>query len=546
MSDAPPLTRPTPAAPPDAAGARRPRAPLAVVIPAVLVALALLLPVAYLVLRAVEGGGASLDLLIRPQTVRLLGRTFGLAAAVTASTIAIGVPIAYLTTRTDLPGRRAFTVLTALPLVIPSYVGAFALIAALGPGGLIEGWLAPLGVTRLPEIYGFLGAYLSLTLFTYPYVQLTVQGALRGLDPSIEEASRGLGRGTLATFSRVTLPHLRPSIGAGSLLVALYVLSDFGAVSLMRFSTFTRVIYIQYRSAFDRTSAAVLALVLVACTVAILIAELRVARTPRRTLQRSHGTATRRPPLVRLGRWRWPAAAFCTTVVVAALVIPLTTIAYWLVRGLGAGEQLTLTVGVAWNSVVASGLGAAAAVACALPIAVLAARYRSRLGTVLERTSYAGYALPGIVVALALVFFGARVGSPIYQSLGMLVFAYVVLFLPQSVGTMRSSLLQISPSVEEAARSLGSGPLTALRRVVIPVARRGALAGGALVFLTAMKELPATLLLAPTGYRTLATMIWNASSEAFFARAAAPAVALILLGSVPLAFLIVRQRDLAQ
>lgn len=546
MSDAPPLTRPTPAAPPDAAGARRPRPPLAVVIPAVLVTLALLIPIAYLVLRAVGGGSGALDLLLRAQTVRLLGRTFGLAAAVTASTIAIGVPIAYLTTRTDLPGRRAFTVLTALPLVIPSYVGAFALIAALGPGGLIEGWLAPLGVSRIPEVHGFPGAYLSLTLFTYPYVQLTVQGALRGLDPSIEEASRGLGRGALATFSRVTLPHLRPSIGAGSLLVALYVLSDFGAVSLMRFSTFTRVIYIQYRSAFDRTSAAVLALVLVACTIAILVVELRMARAPRRTLQRTHGTAARKPPLIRLGRWRWPAAAFCTTIVVAALVIPLTTIAYWLVRGLGTGEQLTLTAGVAWNSVVASGLGAAAAVACALPIAVLAARYRSRLGTVLERTSYAGYALPGIVVALALVFFGARVGSPIYQSLGMLVFAYVVLFLPQSVGAMRSSLLQISPSVEEAARSLGSGPLTALRRVVIPVARRGALAGGALVFLTAMKELPATLLLAPTGYRTLATMIWNASSEAFFARAAAPAVALILLGSVPLGFLIVRQRDLAQ
>jgi iron(III) transport system permease protein len=546
MAEAPPVATPTAEAPAEAAEARRPRPPLLVVLPAVLVALLLLIPITYLVIRAAQGGTDAIDLLLQPRTVTLLTRTFGLAAAVTASTIAIGVPIAYLTTRTDLPARRTFTVLTAIPLVIPSYVGAFALIAALGPGGLIEGWLEPLGVGRLPEIYGFLGAYLALTLFTYPYVQLTVQGALRGLDPSTEEASRSLGRGALATFARVTLPQLRPAIGAGSLLVALYVLSDFGAVSLMRFSTFTRVIYIEYRSLFDRTSAAVLALVLVACTVAILIAELRMARAPRTTLQRAHGTVTRKPPLVRLGRWRWPAAAFCAAVVTAALVVPFTTIGYWLVRGISIGEPITLTVGVAWNSLLASGLGAVAAVAFALPIAVLAARYRSRLGTVLERASYAGYALPGIVVALALVFFGARVGQPLYQSLGMLVFAYVVLFLPQSVGTIRASLLQISPSVEEAARSLGSGPLTALRRVVIPVARRGALAGGALVFLTCMKELPATLLLAPTGYRTLATMIWNASSEAFFARAAAPAVALILLGSLPLAFLIVRQRDLAQ
>jgi iron(III) transport system permease protein len=545
VGESAPVTTPAPAAPPEAAGVRRPRPPLLVVVPAVLVAAAILIPLAYLIIRAVEGGTDTLGVLTRPATATLIWRTFGLAAAVTTATILLGVPLAYLTSRTDLPGRRAFTVLTAVPLVIPSYVGAFALIAALGPGGLVEGWLAPLGLTRLPEIYGFLGAFLALTLFTYPYVLLTVQGTLRGLDPSTEEASRSLGTGAFRTFLRVTLPQLRPSIGAGGLLVALYVLSDFGAVSLMRFSTFTRVIYIQYRSAFDRSSAAMLALLLVVFTAVILIGEMRLARAPRETLRRAHGTAARKPPLVPLGRWRWPAAVFCGGVVTAALVIPMTTIAYWLVRGLRVGETLTLTVGTAWNSLLASALGAVAVVLCALPIAILAARYRSRLGVVLERTAYAGYALPGIVVALALVFFGARVGSPLYQSLGMLVFAYVVLFLPQSVGTIRASLLQISPSVEEAARSLGSGPLEAIWRVIIPVARRGALAGGALVFLTCMKELPATLLLAPTGYRTLATVIWGATSEAFFARAAAPALALVLLGSLPLAFLVVRQRDLA-
>jgi iron(III) transport system permease protein len=546
VSDQTPVATPVATAPPEAGGARRVRPPALVWIPALAVAAAMLLPLVYLVVRAVEGGPDTLALLWRPQTAALLQRTFALAAAVTAATILLGVPLAFLTTRTDLPGRRLFSVLTAVPLVIPSYVGAFALIAALGPGGIVEGWLAPLGVRRLPEIYGFTGAFLALTLFTYPYVLLTVQGTLRGLDPSIEEASRGLGHSALQTFFRITLPQLRPSIGAGSLLVALYVLSDFGAVSLMRFSTFTRVIYIQYRSAFDRSSAAMLALMLVVFTAVVLIGEMRLARTPRESLRRAHGTASRKPPLVTLGRWRWPAAAFCGAVVTAALAFPLTTIVYWLVRGLQAGETLTLTFGTARNSLLASLAGAVAVVLCALPIAILAARYRSRLGVLLERTAYAGYALPGIVVALALVFFGARVGQPIYQSLGMLVFAYVILFLPQSVGTIRSSLLQISPSVEDAARSLGSGPLEALWRVVIPVARRGALAGGALVFLTVMKELPATLLLAPTGFRTLATVIWNASSEAFFARAAAPALALVVLGSLPLAFLVVRQRELAR
>jgi iron(III) transport system permease protein len=529
----------------DAAAVHRPRPPVAVWVTATAIVALLLIPVVYLVIRAVEGGQDALDLLLRPVTIELLWRTFGLAAAVTGASIAIGVPLAYLTTRTDLPARRFFAIATAIPLVVPSYVGAFALIAALAPGGLVESWFGPVVAGRLPRIYGFTGAFLSLTLFTYPYVLLTVQGTLRGLDPSIEEASRSLGRSSLATFFSVTLPQLRPSIGAGSLLVALYVLSDFGAVSLTRYDTFTRVIYIQYRSAFDRSSAAMLALVLVACTAIVLVAEMRLARAPRESLRRAHGTVSRTQQTVALGRWRWPAAALCGSVFLLAIVAPMSTIVVWLVRGIRIGEAWTLTAGTAWNSVLASSLGAAAAVVAALPVAVLAARYRSRMGIVLERAAYAGYALPGIVVALALVFVGARLGQPLYQSLAMLVFAYVVLFLPQAVGTLRTSLLQVSPSVEEAARSLGSSPLVALWRVVIPSARRGAAAGAALVFLTCMKELPATLLLAPTGYRTLATAIWNATAEAFFARAAAPAIVLVLLGSLPLALLVVRQRELA-
>jgi iron(III) transport system permease protein len=153
-----------------------------------------------------------------------------------------------------------------------------------------------------------------------------------------------------------------------------------------------------------------------------------------------------------------------------------------------------------------------------------------------ERASYTGYALPGIVVALSLVFLGVRLG-PLYQSLALLVAAYVVLFLPQAVGAIRTALLQVPVSVEEAARTLGDGPTRALLRAVVPVAKGGALSGGALVFLTVVKELPATLLLAPTGYDTLATRVWATTSEAFFGRASGPALALLLVGSVPLALL---------
>ncbi|HJR24006.1 MAG TPA: ABC transporter permease subunit, partial [Acidimicrobiales bacterium] len=203
----------------------------------------------------------------------LLWRTLLLSVTVTAGCAAIAVPVAWLTVRTDLPLRRFFAVVTALPLAIPTYVGGFALIAALGPRGTLQGWLEPFGVHSLPQLYGFRGAWLVLTLCSYPYVLLTVRSAIRHLDPSLEEASRMLGHGTWTTLFRVVLPQLRPALVAGSLLVALYTLADFGAVSMLRYDSFTRAIFLQYRASLDRSTAAVLGLVLVAVTVVVLSGE---------------------------------------------------------------------------------------------------------------------------------------------------------------------------------------------------------------------------------------------------------------------------------
>jgi iron(III) transport system permease protein len=524
-----------------AAAARGPRRvpgthPL-VWLPATAVGFAMLVPAAYLVVAASELPLERIVAIVTdPATLALTGRTLLLAAAVTGTSLLLGVPIAWLTTRSDMPGRRFFALTTALPLVIPTYVGAFTLVAAFARGGLVETWF---GVVP-PSPYGFWGAYVALTLFTFPYVLLTVQAALRGLDPALEEASRLLGHGPFATFLKVTLPQLRVSAAAGGLLVTLYVLSDFGAVSILRYSTFTRALYVQYRSAFDRAPAAVLGLMLVALTVMFVVLEARTARD-----RGGQFGATRPPrpaPRVAIGRWRWPALALCSLVVLVALVTPITVIVFWLSRGLAAGETATVAMGAAGRSLLAAGLGALASVLAALPVAIWSSRSGSRVARLVERVSFTGYALPGIVVALALVFFGIRVAQPLYQTLAMLVFAYVVLFLPQAVGAIRASMLQVAPDVEAAARTLGSSRLAVLRRVTLPLTRRGALAGGALVFLTVLKELPATLLLAPIGFDTLAVRIWSATSEAFYTRAALPALLLILLGSVPLAIAMVRER----
>ena len=512
-------------------------------VPAALVAVAVVLPLAYLGLRASEAGLEDLgEIVLDPSTLAVLVRSIVLAVVVTAAAVALAVPLAWLTARTDLPGRKVWGVLVALPLVIPSYVGGFVLVSALGPRGMLQGALEPLGVEELPSIYGLPGAALALTLFTYPYVYLTVRAALRGLDPSLEESARSLGSGSFGTFFRVVLPQLRPAVAAGALLVALYTLSDFGAVSLLQFDSFSREIYIQYRSAFDRTPAAVLALMLVALTSIILYLEFR--SRGRAGYHRSTVGATRpSSPPVALGSWRWPALVFCGGVVSLALLIPVGVLFFWLLRGLAGGESLRPVWASALNSVYVSGLAAGVVVLAALPIGILAVRFPGRASASVERLTYIGFALPGIVLALSLVFFGANYAPALYQTLWLLIFAYAVHFLPQAVGAVRSALLQSRPSVEEAARGLGRGPAGVLASVTVPLARGGMLAGAALVFLTAMKELPATLLLGPTEFDTLATQVWNATSGAFFARAAAPALLLILISAVPLYLLTIREPD---
>jgi len=440
-----------------------------------------------------------------------------------------------------VPGRRFWAAATLLPLVLPSYVGAFALIAALGPNGMLQSFLAPLGVERLPSIYGFPGAWLALTLFTYPYVQLSVRASLRGLDPCTEEAARSLGQTARQAFRSVLLPHLQPAIRGGALLVALYTLSDFGAVSLLQFDSFTRAIHVQYTGALDRSSAAVLALLLVALTFVILALEQRTRG--RATYYRGSAGVARRPRCSRLGVWRWPAAFFCGLITFFALGIPLLVTGYWLAQGWMAGESLWPLTGMLVNSVTASGLAGAVAVLAALPVVILSVRHPGqRISRMAENCAYIGHALPGIVVALALVFFGARYVPFFYQTIFMLIFAYVILFLPLAMSTLRPSLLQISPRMEEAARTLGRNSQMVLWCVTLPLLRPGLLTGMALVFLTCMKELPATLLLGPTGFHTLATRIWGATEEAFFARAAAPAMVLVLVSAISL-WIMLRQEE---
>ena len=322
--------------------------------------------------------------------------------------------------------------------------------------------------------------------------------------------------------------------------MALYTLSDFGAVSLLRFETFTWAIYLQYQTVFDRSVAAALSLVLVIFAMGVLFFEL-VARGKSKYYS-SEAKSSRIPSIVMLGHWKWPAIAFCIILVSFGLVIPIMVLGYWFIRGVFVGEEMGISLNLIFNSVSVSILAALITTMAAIPIVIMIVRFPSVFSRIIERFCYLGFALPGIVVALALVFFGTNVVLPLYQTLGMLLFAYAILFMPASLGAIRASLLQVNPRIEEAAKGLGKGNLKVFTSVTFPLIRSGILAGSALVFLVTMKELPATLILGPLGFKTLATSVWSATSEGFFSAAAVPALILILASFVPMSVLIMGGR----
>lgn len=524
------------------------------------IAAAVLSPLLWLVLRAADVGLTdAVRILTRPASVDILINSVALVVLVTTASVALGVPLAVLTVQTDLPFRRFWTVVLALPLVVPSYIGAFAFVSAFGPHGALADALAPFGVESLPTIYGLPGASLVLTLYIYPYVFITTRAALLAMDATLVEAARTLNHSRVEAFRRVTLPRVLPAIAAGGLLVALYTLSDFGTPAIMHVDVFTRSIYVAYNT-FARDVAALLSLQLLAVTAIILALERRIGSTDGPGTAHATRSASRGTVRMRLGAWTLPALALCMTVAALALVVPLGVLLMWLGRAspgyAGGGVPFSWVYGL--NSVYVSTLAALVAVVAALPVAYLSARSNSPLSMLFDRATYVGYAVPGVVLGLALVYFGASAAPWLYQTVPLLVFAYVVRFLPQAVGTTRSSVLQVNPKLVEAARSLGASSLDSFRRVTLPLIWPGVAAGAALVFLTTMKELPATLLLrptgttlvtrfmgseaTPTGFDTLVTYIWLVQETGHYGQAAVPALVLIGVSAVSMLVILARER----
>jgi iron(III) transport system permease protein len=502
-----------------------------------LVASSVLVPLVYLVVRALEADPQTLrEIVLRERNLMLLGNTLLLGSAVLLGATLIALPAAWLTARARLPLSRFWTVLCTLPLAVPGYVGAFSLLAASGAGGTLE----MLGLS-LPRPSGFWGATLILTLYTAPYLFVNLHAALGHSDPALEEAARNLGRSRWQTFWAVTLPGLRPAWLSGALLIVLHVLGDFGVVSLMRFETFSYAIYTQYIGSLDRVYAAWLALVLLGITVAILALEGRLMRGVHLT---RGGRNTRAARLEPLGLWTGVAMLGLALYAALAVLLPVVTAVHWWLREPGSifYNPWTDLLRATWSTLIASAPAAVLCALCALPLAYLAVRHRGRSAQLLERSSYLGYATPPLALALALIFVTLRVAPGLYQTLLLLILAYTVHFLAESIGPIRSALHNTPHQLEEAARSLGASGARVLRSVLVPLLSRGVLAGMALAFLSAVKELPLTTLLAPPGFETLAKSVYGYTTEAMFARAAPHALALILVSSALIALVVPRKR----
>jgi len=509
---------------------RRSAGQLLLLAPTLVVGALMLAPLFYLVLRALEADAATVtSLLLRPRTFELLVNTAALAAGVLVLATLIALPLAWLTTRTDLPGRRILNVLAVLPLAVPGYVMAYALIGLSGNYGFMN---AVFGVT-LPRPQGWLGATLALSLYTYPYLYLNLRAALSGLDQTLEESARALGCGPREVFTRVTLPHLMPAMMAGWLVIGLYTIGDFGAVALMRYEVFSYALYLAYSSAFDRLYAAWIALILVVIALAVVWWEARLREDIR--LARTGSGSGVRPRLTALPPLACAAAyGFSGTVVLAALGLPVAVLSFWLLRE-PVWPVLPDLLRSFSQSLSAAAPAALLAVLLALPVAVLAVRFPSPISNFVNRLAFIGYAVPALAFALAFVFFALEAAPFLYQTQALLVLVYALAFLALALGPIRSALYQARPNLEDSARSLGYGPVGTFIHVVLPCIRRGVTAGLVLVFVVAMKELPIAFLLSPAGFRPLAIQLFSRTSEGMLIAAAPYAAAIIAFSGLTVA-----------
>ncbi len=565
------------AAPPRARAARRPRGGALswIALGVAVLVMVPLLAVLWTALAGLSGGGGSaggfaggfagdlagaernstwahLAATVLPEYVRT---TVWLALGTGLLATAIGTGAAWLVTHHDFPLRRALEWALVLPLAFPAYVLAYTYADWLQFAGPVQTALrAAFGWSRgdygFPDVRSTGGAIAMLGAVLYPYVYLLARIAFLERGHALVEAGRSLGLGPAATFFRISLPMARPAIAAGAALVLMETLADYGTVAYFGVQTFTTGVYRAWFSLGDRTAAAQLALCLVTFVLLLLAIE-RLARGHRRyAVGRDRPQP---PPPVRLhGVRAGLALVACALPVVAGFALPAVLL---LRMSLADGDAQfgPRFLDLARNSLIVAGCTAAVA----LVVALLLSYARRLQPGPLVRSAHAlaglGYAFPGAVIAVGTLvplarldnllagwltpWLGRSPGLLLTGSITALVYACVVRFLATALQTTDAALVRITPSMDDAARSLGHGPWATLGRVHAPLLRRGMLTAALLVFVDTLKELPATLVLRPFDFDTLATQVWRLASDERLAEASTASLAIVVAGLLPLVVL---------
>ena len=506
------------------------KTPKALIITNFIILITFLLPTFYLIWRFLTFTRSYVSFFRSWNVFDLLLNTMLLFIFVVISSLILGLLISIILVRFNIPGSKILFTLSVLPLVIPSYIGALTYVSAFSPKGLFVQLFSSLGINEIGGIDGFFGSWLVLTLFTYPYVVLICSSALRNLDSTVEDAARSLGKNRFNVYTQVVIPRLKKPIIFSGLLVGLYVISDFGAVSLMRFSTLTKAIYSYYE--FNINGDPVIFYSSILIVLALLISFIQRGSEEARSAKVS-GTPKISEKTNLSPRSKVLIYTFLSLVIFSGLILPISVLSYWLIRGLSAGNSVRAVFGGVVGSLSVSLLAALFSVIVSTPIIIMVSQYRSKFGNVLERIMLALYGLPHISVGVAILFITIKIFPSIYQSFTALIISYLIVFLPQAIGAGQASMEQVKSNYLDASAGLGMSKLKSFYRITLPLIYRGLFAGGALVFLSTMKELPQTLLLRTTGLNTMAIDIWSYASEGLFTQAAFSSFILLAISAIP-------------
>ncbi len=520
--------------------ARRRRAPAGWTLAGIVVAAIVAAPLIALPLSFV-GEGEAFDQIAASLLPDALRASLVLAAGVGVGTLVVGGSLAALVSFYDFPGRRWLDWALVLPLAMPAYVLVFVLLGQYDEAGPLQRALRDALGLQLPDVRSTIGTIAVLTLVLYPYVYVLGRSAFLGQSRQPLEAARTLGLSHAAAVRRVALPLARPALAGGVALAVMEALADFGAVNLLNYRALTDAIYRVWYGTFDQAAALQLATVLVSLALALVALERLLRGRARYHQALARGEAV--VPLRLRGPAAWLAPAGPVALLVVVVVAPLTQLVVWAGRSLGDGASAEALARAAVNSLLLAVVAAVVTVTAATVVAYGPRVRPSRVGAGAARVSALGYAVPGTVVAVAvyvpLAWTDRRIddltgaGLVLTGSAAGLILAYLVRFHALALFAVQARMSRIDSSLDEAARSLGADRTRLLTDVHLPLLWPGIATAALLVFVEAMKELPATALLRPLGGDTLAIAVWEATKDSRFETAALPALLIVAVGLIP-------------